>query len=145
MSSRILVGKAFPERVIPLINAAKRNIDIAVYDWRWYQDRPGSSVQKFNVALAQAVRRGVIVRAITNNADAIEPLKKIGVYATKYAQKRILHAKLIFIDEHKLISGSHNFTERAFSNNIEVSTIQDLVADEDITRMIIFFRNIMPL
>jgi hypothetical protein len=36
------------------------------FDWRWYPQNPGSPVQLFNQAIARAIKRGVIVRAIAN-------------------------------------------------------------------------------
>lgn len=143
--SNLLIGSAFAEGAINQIKQARKNIDIAVYDWRWYLNRPGRAVQKFNIAILEAVNRGVVVRACVNNKEVIQQLKNGGVQATQYSDTRVLHAKLIWIDEYTLISGSHNFTERAFTNNIEVSTIQTIDTQEDRDRLNLFFNNIMPL
>ncbi len=53
-----IIGKEFPQKVIPLIEQAKTSIDIVVFDWRWYPQDPGASVQLFNQAIVRAVRRG---------------------------------------------------------------------------------------
>ena len=61
-----IIGKEFPDKVIPLIDNAKYTIDIVVFDWRWYPQDPGASVQLFNQSIVRSVRRGVKVRAIAN-------------------------------------------------------------------------------
>jgi phosphatidylserine/phosphatidylglycerophosphate/cardiolipin synthase-like enzyme len=116
-----IIGADFPKKVIPLIDEANRNIDIVVYDWRWYANQPGHCVQQFNNALVRAVGRGVHVRALVNRPDLLPMLKSVGINARVTQDARTLHAKLIIIDTHTLVIGSHNFTRNAFSHNIEAS------------------------
>lgn len=116
-----LIGRDFPNYVIPLIDAAKSSIDLCVYDWRFYPDRPGHPVSQFNQALIRAVRRGVKVRALLNSPLIVPILAQNGIKATTPKDKRVLHSKFILIDSSGLIIGSHNFTSNAFTSNLECS------------------------
>jgi phosphatidylserine/phosphatidylglycerophosphate/cardiolipin synthase-like enzyme len=135
-----IVGKQFPKKVIPLIEQAKRTIDIVVFDWRWYPQDPGASVQLFNQAIVRAVRRGVKVRAITNSEDIIKILKSVGVEAKKLISQKLVHAKLMILDNEKVIIGSHNYTQSAFQMNFEISVILDKL--ENISDFFSFFNNL---
>lgn len=122
---QVISGKQFPKYVIPLIESAKEKIDIVVFDWRWYGADPGASVQLFNQTIVRAVRRGVKIRAITNARDIIDILNKQGIEAKKIISKKLMHAKLMIIDEKIAVTGSHNYTMSAFELNDELSIICD--------------------
>ena len=117
------IEKDFPKKVIPFINAAKNYIDIIVFDWRWYPQDPGASVQLFNQSILRAVRRGVKVRAIANNDGIINILKSENCQAKKIEAKGLVHVKIMIIDNKIVITGSHNYTESAFQRNKELSVI----------------------
>ena len=138
-----IIGSDYPKKVIPLINAAKKNIDIVSYDWRWYADQPEHAVQQFNIALVRAMQRGVIIRAIVNNTLILETLKKVGIKARKTNEKRTIHTKMIMIDSNILIIGSHNLTRNAFGSNVETSIIVDI--PQDLTRLAEFFNNLYSI
>lgn len=135
-----IIGSDFPKKVIPLLNEAKKNIDIIVYDWRWYPNQPAHSVQQFNSALVRAVARGVSVRAVLNSALLLPILNKVGIKATRLKDKRTLHSKMILIDSKILIIGSHNFTRNAFGSNIESSVAIEI--PENVKRFSEFFENL---
>lgn len=135
-----IIGKEFPQKVIPLINEAKHSIDIIVFDWRWYPQNPGSPVQLFNQSLVRAIRRGVKVRVIANYSEIINILKSLGVEAKKLETKKLVHVKLMIIDNEIAVVGSHNYTESAFLMNYELSII--LQGREELERIINFFRNL---
>jgi phosphatidylserine/phosphatidylglycerophosphate/cardiolipin synthase-like enzyme len=120
-----IIGKEFPEKVIPLIESAKTSIDIVIFDWRWYPNDPGASVQLFNQAIVRAVRRGVLVRAVCNYYFLTTILKKVGVVARKINTKNLMHSKLIIFDKKTVVIGSHNYTQNAFQMNCEASVILD--------------------
>jgi phosphatidylserine/phosphatidylglycerophosphate/cardiolipin synthase-like enzyme len=135
-----IIGKEFPEKVIPLIDQAKSTIDVVVFDWRWYPQNPGSPVQLFNQAIARAVKRGVIVRAIANTPQIINILKEVGVKAKKLETPHLIHAKIMIVDDQFLVIGSHNYTETAFLMNFEVSVI---IEDEKVIKRVKeFFNNL---
>ena len=135
-----IIGSEFPKKVIPLIENAVKTIEIIVFDWRWYPQDPGASVQLFNQAIVRAVRRGVKVCALANNDEIIRTLRENGVDARRIKIKNLLHCKLILIDSGLVIIGSHNYTQMAFQSNLEVSVIFEdkLTAD----RLKIFFYNL---
>lgn len=118
-----LIGADFPKKVIPLLDSAKKNIDIVVYDWRWYANQPAHPVQQFNAALVRAVQRGILVRAVVNAPLLLPVLTSVGIRARQSSGGRVIHAKMIIIDDEILILGSHNFTRNAFGSNVEVSAI----------------------
>ena len=118
-----VIGQEFPTKVIPLIDGAKSNIRIVVFDWRWYANDPGSSVQLFNQAIIRAARRNVQVKAICNFESVVSALIACGCVARKLTTKNLVHVKLIIIDDKIVVIGSHNFTQNAFTTNHEASVI----------------------
>jgi len=121
----VIIGREFPKRAIPLIDHAVNTIDIIVFDWRWYPQDPGASVQLFNQSILRAVRRGVKIKVIANNDQIINVLKSEGCQAKKLITKSLVHCKLMIIDEQIMITGSHNYTENAFQMNLELSVLLD--------------------
>jgi len=121
--NRTIIGSQFPEVAIPIIDHCKKSIDIIVYDWRWYANDIGSSVQLFNQAIARASARGVAVRVITSCPVIITKLKNIGCEAKKLESKKLIHCKAMILDNKYLIIGSHNYTQSAFNINHELSVL----------------------
>lgn len=135
--TEIIVGNEFPKKVIPLIQQAKKTIDIIVYDWRWYSDQIGSEIQKFNNAIVVTKRKGVTIRAIVNSPNIAKILNISGITAKCFISKRTLHVKNMLIDSKTAIIGSHNYTMNAFTTNYEVSIITQ--KEEVVNRLIKFF------
>jgi phosphatidylserine/phosphatidylglycerophosphate/cardiolipin synthase-like enzyme len=135
-----IIGSEYAKKVIPLIDQAKKNVDIVVYDWRWYQDDPAHAVQQFNAALVRAKQRGVLVRAVINSPELLPLLTKIGIGARCTRDKRTLHAKFLIIDGQTLVIGSHNFTKNAFGSNVEVSIAVEI--PDKVTRLAELFENL---
>lgn len=118
-----IIGKEFPKKVIPLIENAKNSIKIVVFDWRWYPNDPANPVQLFNQAIIQAKRRGVEIKVVTNIQDVINILKTEKIEAKKPDTSKLIHSKMMIIDDEILILGSHNYTQSAFTMNHEASII----------------------
>ena len=118
-----IIGKEFPIKVIPLIKNAKNSIDIIIYDWRWYPNQVGSSIQRFNNAIITASKENIRVRVITYATHTLSILSSLGVKTTKLPSSRPIHTKLMIIDGKTVILGSHNYTLNAFTINYEVSII----------------------
>lgn len=137
----VIIGKQYPQKVIPLIDNAKKSIRIVVFDWRWYPYDASHPVQLFNQALIRAKRRGVQVSVIANATDIIDILKKEGIDAKKPPTPHLIHSKMIIIDDNILIIGSHNFTQSAFTMNHEVSII--IENDPNISECIKYFNNLL--
>jgi phosphatidylserine/phosphatidylglycerophosphate/cardiolipin synthase-like enzyme len=120
---QVLIGSDFPKHVVPLINQAERTLDVVVFDWRWYPNDIGASVQIFNQAIVRAARRGVKVRALVNYPDIAKTLNEQGCQAKVLTDKQLLHAKLMIVDAAVVVVGSHNYTQRAFNLNHECSVL----------------------
>lgn len=125
----VVSGSQFPKVVIPLINSAKQSIDIIVFDWRWYPQDPGALCQLFNQAIVRAATRKVAIRAIANNDQIINTLKAVGAEAKRLLTSKLVHCKLMIIDNKIVITGSHNYTQGAFQMNLELSLILHDVSD----------------
>ena len=117
----VYIGAEFGPNAVKLIDASKKNIDLCVYDWRFYPDRPMHPVSMFNQALIRAVRRGVSVRALINASTYVDHLKSVGIQARNPKTQRVMHSKFIIFDSEHLLLGSHNFTSNAFTTNFETS------------------------
>lgn len=138
-----IIGAEYPKKVIPLIESAKKNIDIVVYDWRWYMDQNMHPTQQFNIALVNAKNRGVQIRAVLNKRLIVDLLNKVGIKAKVLKDRRTVHTKLLIIDDKILVIGSHNFTRNAFTSNIETSVIVEI--PEGNTRLRDFFNNLYQI
>jgi len=119
----IAIGRDFPKKVIPLIDSAKKSIYIMVYDWIWYPDQQGSSIQIFNNAVIRAHRRGVDVRCVVWNHKMSSILNRLNIKNKWVNQSHLLHVKMMLIDDNISIVGSHNYTKNAFDLNFELSMI----------------------
>lgn len=118
---KTIIGSQFVKHVCPLIDQAKKTIDIIVFDWRWYSQDPSNPAQIFNQTILRAVRRGVVVRVITNIAEVLAILKQQGCHVKKPSTEKLIHPKVMIIDDKTIILGSHNYTQSAFTTNFEVS------------------------
>ena len=141
--TKVIIGREYPQVVIPLIEEAQHSIEILVFDWRWYANEPNSNVQKFNNSILQASKRGVKVRALVNNniMPTILQLEKLSV--KRVGTKSMMHVKMIIIDQKKLVIGSHNFSKNAFEFNHEVSLLVEEASE--ITRCLNYFNMLCHL
>jgi len=127
-----IIGNEFLKKVLPILKEAKKEIDIIVFDWRWYKDQVGYSIQKFNQEIIQKAKSGVNIRAILNTKDTEKILKEQGIKTNIRDFGGLLHTKLMIIDDQIVIIGSHNYTYNAFETNFEASVIID---DKDIAQI----------
>lgn len=138
-----IIGKTFPDVVIPIIKQAKKSIDIVVFDWRWYPDQIGSTIQRFNNAIIDSAKRTIRVRVLTNSRQTQKLLSAFKIKTKKLQSKKLLHTKLMLVDSKLAIIGSHNYTMNAFTINFEVSII--LVDPSTIKRLNEYFLNLWSL
>lgn len=111
----------YPKRATELVNGAGISIDVLMFDWRFYPNRPGLPTQKFNSALVNRVNAGVQVRAVVNKSSQAKVLKEAGIKAKSLRENKTLHSKLLIIDRQRYLIGSHNFTRNGFARNYELS------------------------
>ena len=135
-----VVGSDFPKKVVQLINEAKKSVKIIVFDWRWYPSDLGGVCQLFNQSIISCARRNVPVNVMTNASDVIKILNENKVKAKKPESKRLLHSKLMIIDDEIVIIGSHNYTQNAFARNQEISVI--IKAKNQLDRFVHYFDSI---
>lgn len=123
MKCETIIANQYVKKVVPLIESAKDSIDICVFDWRWYANDVGELCQKFNQSIVSAVRRGVKVRALVNSEEIAAPLRKVGLAVKVHNSARLLHLKMMIIDQKIVVTGSHNYSKSAFNTNYELSVI----------------------
>lgn len=117
------ISREFSKKVIPIIDNAKKSVCIMVYEWLWYPDQIGSTIQLFNNSIIRAKQRGVEVKAVVWKREISDLLNKAGIKAKWIGQSKLLHVKLMIIDDKIVIIGSHNYTKNAFDINFEASVI----------------------
>jgi len=129
---RPAIGSDFPKVVTPILQEAQQSIDIIIYEWKWYSHESAGGVEKFNLAIQAAARRGCKVRVFMNiesfghaltkiNGRTASMLQLSGV-DVKFGQIGVAtHAKMIIVDGRYLVLGSHNFSKGSFSRNQEAS------------------------
>ena len=140
MENELIIGKSYPDMVIPLIRAAKSTIAIIVFDWRWYPNYVSYPIQLFNNAVLDAAKRGVKVCCVTNYKEITDFLRDSPIQAKHLIKDKLVHSKVIIIDGEISIVGSHNLTHSAFIYNYEVSVI---MRDPEIAaKLTIHFNNL---
>ena len=128
------IGSQYPSVVVPIINAASHSIDIMMYEWKWYSHENAGGVEKFNLAIQGAARRGVKVRvlmniesmghAITKINTRTEQFLRLAGIEVKFGQIGVAtHAKLLIFDNRLMVLGSHNISKGSFSRNQEASIV----------------------
>lgn len=138
-----IIGDEFIKKVIPLIDNAVHSVKIINYDWRWYVNDVGYATSQFNQAIIRAIGRGIGVFAILEHDSIIKRISALGASARKINLPRLVHAKVILIDDKICVVGSHNLTEYAFTKNFEVSLFFE---DTDIAKQLdTFFQNLWLL
>lgn len=128
---KAVIANNFPKVVIPLIREAKHSIKVIVFDWRWYPSVGGSSIAAFNAEISAAARRGVSVRALVNNDQVIERLRGVRCQARRLISKRLLHTKMLIVDDTKVVIGSHNYTQNGFATNFEASVLVHMSSEQN--------------
>lgn len=137
---KTLISHEYPPALIDAIRSARRTIDIVMFRWQWYADDPTLTIQQVNNEIVASVRRGVRVRSITDNLDAVPLLNSLGVAAKHYRHARVCHVKLAIIDDALVFCGSHNLSKAGFASNLELSFALD---DPDtVLRLRDFFKNL---
>jgi len=135
-----IVGNEFSPKAVEQINKAVKSIKIIVFDWRWYPTEAGTPMQNFNQSILNAKKRGLQVQIITNNQGIVKTFIEQGINAKQLKSKRLLHVKLMIIDDKHIITGSHNYTQNAMTINYEFSFL--IYNCPQIERCLKFFNNL---
>lgn len=121
--TRLILDNDYTAQAIEIIDGARSEIRLCAYAWRWYENEPEIGIQKLNVALLRASRRGVVVRALVDTNALCSRFSALGFDCRSVVNNRMLHTKAICVDRSSLVVGSHNLTKRANTDNYEVSVI----------------------
>ena len=140
MQCEPIISNEFVAKVKPLIDKSKKSIGVCVFDWRWYPQDIGCQCQIFNQAIIQAKNRGVEIKAVVNQEGIYKILKSLNINVKQEKSSQLLHSKIMIIDENIVITGSHNYSQSAFTANTELSVI--LSEDENIKMYLEFFNNL---
>lgn len=133
MNVSVLIGKEYHRRAIQLFNSAKETVDVIIYRWDFSLERPNLATTAFTTALLACVLRGVRVRVLCGSPVLVSRLRGFGVSAKVCLPGKLTHAKLLIADSFTTLVGSHNFTQSAFTLNIEVSlAVQDASVASDL-------------
>lgn len=135
-----IIGNEFSPKVIPLIDNARESIKIIVFDWRNYKTDLGSSVFRLNQSLISSARRGVDVRVIISAKNSESKWLKEFFKVKEVYTKKLIHSKMIIIDDEILILGSHNLTYSGLELNQELSVI--ISGKVEIFRFVDFFNKL---
>ena len=121
--TRLILDNDYTAQAIAIVKDAKTEIRLCAYAWRWYENEPEIGIQKLNIELLRAVRRGVIVRALVDTDALMRRFTSLGFNCRSVVNNRMLHTKAICVDRSSLVVGSHNLTKRANTDNYEVSIL----------------------
>lgn len=121
--TKLVINGAYRKEITPFINGATSTIELLMFEWRWYKQDSTSDASLLNQCLLRAMRRGVKVRALVNNATHMQNLKELGFDVRTNDAGTLLHSKCIIFDGKVVVMGSHNLTHPAMSKNIESSVI----------------------
>lgn len=119
--TELVIDSKYCELVREFVDAAKGEILICAYAWRWYENDPAAEIQKLNSSLMAARLRGVNIRVLAESQIIRDRLRALGVQVKGVERNRMMHTKALCIDSRTLIIGSHNLTKRATSQNYEMS------------------------
>ena len=115
-----------------LINQAQTSIFISSFKLELSPKPRGRKLVKFFDALSQRQKEGIDIRVLTNkqneqgyvpasNGRVINYLKQNKIKVRHLLNQRLTHAKMILVDSHRALVGSHNLSIKSCHSNFEVS------------------------
>lgn len=135
IQNTLLIGSKYVETLIERLDSARASVYVLMFDWRWYADDPFCDLQRINQAFIRTARRGVKIKILTNYSDIVEILSKYKIEGKKFDSKNLLHSKAVIIDRRFVIMGSHNFSQKAMTSNVETSMLfEDVGHAENLIR-----------
>lgn len=126
METQLIIGNEFLKKVIPRIDSARESIDIVVFFWSFNEHDTTHPVSKLVLALQNALGRGVKVRICVNSENVLAQLYKMGFQCRHIYASKLMHPKVMIIDNEIAVIGSHNYTMSGLTLNLEVSCIVKL-------------------
>ena len=130
-----LVNEQYFNVTLSEINSAKSSIDIAMYEFKWYETN--NSATQIREALVKAHDNGIKIRLLMDqskwygevtelsksNKQMAEYLSGKGISVKLDSEKITTHDKLVVIDNEIVLVGSHNWGSSALTTNNEASVL----------------------
>lgn len=131
-----LTNDLFFPTCVEVFNRATRSISLCTYAAKYYRSHSRNPVNDFFNALRRAAQRGVTIRLLLNGDFSNDAVRSNNVFIIRYfkhpnfhaalaGKSTRLHSKLILVDDHICIIGSHNLSLRAHKTNFETSILID--------------------
>jgi phosphatidylserine/phosphatidylglycerophosphate/cardiolipin synthase-like enzyme len=122
----------YPSTVLPLFDAARRSIHVAMYRASVYAAYSDSSSNALLDALVRAGRRGLDVRVVIDDCKFYADSEAANLMSALYLceqgipvrfddPEETMHAKLVVIDGESVVVGSTNWNYYALERNVEAS------------------------
>lgn len=125
-ATTLILDNSYTDKVIEFIRDAHSEIRVTAYAWRWYDSEPEIGIQKLNQELLRATLRGVTVRILCDTIQTMDSFRAYGFDVRSVVNTRMMHSKVVVIDQKTIVIGSHNLTKRANTDNYETSVaLQD--------------------
>jgi len=137
---KIIIGAEYVPTVVPLVAAARYSIDVVMYHWQMRPLLHNDPVSILMQAMQDAQARGVTVRAVVGSEAIRAKLNVYGIKSRMYYGAKLVHAKMLLIDQRIAIVGSHNLTKSAFSRNLEISVAFSLKYPHN--ELVDYFKNL---
>ncbi|PKN37976.1 MAG: phospholipase [Deltaproteobacteria bacterium HGW-Deltaproteobacteria-2] len=132
----ILTNEEYLPTLLKCIDEAKSEILISIFSFKAGKHK-NSYPDRIASHLAKAVKRGIKVYVILETTDSKSDelniqnkqtgkfLEEKGVNVYFDSPRQTTHTKLVVIDQHLVLLGSHNFTQSALKYNNEISILLD--------------------
>jgi phosphatidylserine/phosphatidylglycerophosphate/cardiolipin synthase-like enzyme len=132
----ILTNEDYFPALLRTIDEAQNEIFISIFSFKAGEHK-NSYPDRIASHLAKAVKRGVKVYVILETTDSKSDelniqnkqtgklLEEKGVTVYFDSPLQTTHTKLVVIDQHLVLLGSHNFTQSALKYNNEISILLD--------------------
>jgi phosphatidylserine/phosphatidylglycerophosphate/cardiolipin synthase-like enzyme len=117
-----------------MLEQAKKEICIATFKLEINEQPRGRKLKEFFEKLISKVKEGLRVKILFNWHDDQRSVAKTNLYASRFLKdagadvrflkaNRCCHAKIIIIDQERVLLGSHNLSIRSCCNNFELSYV----------------------
>lgn len=134
LNQLIASGRTFESTTLRLINLAKKEILISTFRWECPDGKKSKPLDRLICSIGNARNRGVRIRVMLNrfdpklragqeNTKTAELLTRMKIEVRRQPDKICNHAKILITDQTNMITGSHNYTQSAFSCGWEISTL----------------------
>lgn len=135
MSTTLIANDNIVSWIIAAVATANVTITILQYQFR-ITPRSPKRLTAIVYALLNAARRGVKINILLNDSTRSRPggrqhgtlaelLDHPNITISHHTGKSILHTKLLLVDKHMAILGSHNYSASSFSRSLNLSVATD--------------------